>query len=131
MAAETSTIVLQSLVTLAAGGTGTAVVTGLLSRRKTKVEAEKTQAETGRTQAEIVGTGAKTSAEQVDTSLDLVREMRQDMTTLRGKVDELEKWKSGHERRMDAHVRWDGKVWDVLQRAGIDIDPPPPLRAPD
>lgn len=128
MAADTSTIILQALVTITAGGTGAAVVTGMLSRRKTKAEADKTQAETGRTQAEIVGTGASTAAAQVDTAMDMVREMRTDMINLRAKLTELEMWKYRHERRMDAHVRWDELVWSVLQDRGIHIDPPPPLR---
>lgn len=126
---STPTLVIQGLFTLGTGGTGAAVVAGLLSRRKTKAEADRTRAETGRTQAEIIGTGAKTAADQVETAMDLVREMRTDMQTLRTKIDDLERWKAGHERRMDAHVRWDEKVWTVLQQRGIEIDPPPPLRA--
>lgn len=124
-----STWIIQTFFGLGAGGTGAAAVTALLSRRKTNAEADRTRAETGRTQAEISVMDSKTSSEQVVTSLDLVREMRLTQDRMEAKLDRLEAWKLAHELRMDDHIRWDEQVRYELQKAGITVDPPPPLRA--
>jgi cytosine/adenosine deaminase-related metal-dependent hydrolase len=89
----------------------------------------KTQAETGKTAAEVTSVGAGTAAVQVDTAMDMLREMRTDMTAMRGKLESLEGWKATHERLLDAHARWDEQVFGVLTARDIAIDPPPPLRA--
>lgn len=59
------------------------IINAYLSRRKTRAEVGETVARTGKTTAEINDVGATTANTQVDTSLKLMAEMRQEMTTVR------------------------------------------------
>lgn len=133
---DMSTLVLQSIVTLASGGTGAAIIGGIVSHRSTRAAVSKTMAETGKTEAEIVGVDTVTAATQVDTAMDMLREVRIDMAALRAELSaaraeiaSMQQWKTRHERLMDAHVRWDEQVFQVLRDRHIDIAPPPPLRS--
>jgi hypothetical protein len=92
---------------LVAGGSGATVINGLLTRRKARAEADKSQ---------------------VDISMDMVREMRVDMAIMRDEIAGLTVWKRRTEIRLDAHRRWDEQVTVLLQQAGVDVPPPPPLR---
>lgn len=133
---DVSTLVLQGIVTLASGGTGAAIIGGIVSHRSTRAAVNKTVAETGKTEAEIVGVGTSAAVAQVDTAMDMLREVRIDMAAMRaelaaarGEIASLQLWKTRHERLMDAHVRWDEQVFQVLRDRHIDIGPPPPLRS--
>jgi hypothetical protein len=126
---DTSTLVLQALVTLASGGTGAAIIGGIVSHRSTRAAVNKTVAETGKTEAEIVGVGTSAAAAQVDTAMDMLREVRIDMSAMRTELASLQQWKTRHERLMEAHIRWDAQVFQILRDRGVQIEPPPPLRA--
>lgn len=128
MDGATTTLVINGLFSLGAGTTAVAVVNGLLSRQKTKAEAERTRAETGKTDAEIMGVTSTAQATQVETAMVLVREMRLNQDRLEAKINRLETWKLSHERRMDAHIRWDEQIRVVLQQNNIMVDAPPDLR---
>jgi hypothetical protein len=48
-------------------------------------------------------------------------------TKLLDRVDALEAWIDGAERRMRRHSRWDQTAVHVIQQHGIDLPDPPPL----
>lgn len=132
---DMSALVIQGIVTLASGGTGAAIIGGIVSHRTTRAAVDKTVAETGKTEAEIVGVGTSTAVAQVDTAMDMLREVRIDMAAMRlelagarEEITSLQQWKVRHERLMEAHIRWDAQVFQILHDRGIDIDVPPPLR---
>lgn len=134
--ATTAELIVQGIVTITGGGAAAAGLNAFFSRRTTQAAVTKTQVETGRTHADITNVGAGTADVQVNTSLDLLREMRIDLTaaredikSARAEIAALQQWKGHHERLLDAHASWDERVWVVLQERGIKIDPPPPLRA--
>jgi hypothetical protein len=122
-------LIVQGIIVIGGGTAAGAGINGFFSRRVTRATVAKTTAETGKTVAEVTSVGAGTAAVQVDTAMDLLREMRTDMTTMRAKLESLEGWKATHERLLDAHTRWDETVYSVLRERDITIDPPPPLRA--
>jgi DNA repair ATPase RecN len=147
----TSTLILQGLVTAAAGGTGTALIGAVISHRTTKATVSKTVAETGKTEAEVLDVGANTAATQVDTAMDMLREMRTDLGTVRAElaatrselaatrseltnafaqIDVLQRWKTDHEIRMTDHAAWDAEMVQQVRDLGGQIRSAPPLGIP-
>lgn len=84
--ASVAELAVQAIVTISGGGAAVAALNGYFSSRTTRAAVAKAQVETGKTEAEITGVGAGTAAVQVDTSLDLLREMRVDLTAAREEV---------------------------------------------
>lgn len=133
--ASLAELAVQGIVAAGGGGALVAGVNAVFSRRQTRAAVELTRVETGKTSAEIAEVGASTAAAQVDTAMDMLREVRSDMAAaredikaLRAEIASLQAWKTRHELRLDAHVRWDEQVRLVLAERGVEIGPPPPLR---
>jgi hypothetical protein len=78
----------QTIVTVSGGGAVVAGLNAYISRRVTQANIDQTRAATGKTQAEVIDVGAGTAATQVDTSLDMLREMRIDLVAARDEARE-------------------------------------------
>lgn len=150
-------LAVQAIVTLGGGSAVAAALNGYFSRRATAVAIQQTRAATGKTTAEIIGVGAGTAAVQVDTSLDLLREMRTDLTAAREEsreardearaarleaaaaressnaaregMEKLRDWRVRQEHLNTVHSLWDVDVVRRLAAAGIPVLDPPPLNA--
>jgi uncharacterized protein (DUF3084 family) len=146
--ASLAELAVQGIITVGGGGAVLAGINGYFSRRVTKATVVKTIAETGRTEAEIVGVGASTASQQVDTAMDMLREMRTDLTSVRTEltatrlehaatrteltsalrqIDTLQRWKADHEARMGEHAVWDAEMVDQVRDLGGHIRSAPPL----
>ena len=82
-----------SVIILACVGSGalTALVTGLLTRKKAKAEAEKIRAEADKTAAEAKKVAAEAGQIVVDAAVKMVAELRAEVIRLTVRVDALEK----------------------------------------
>ena len=139
--ASLAELAVQGIVTIFGGTAAAAGLNAYFSRRTTHASVAQTQAATGKTSAEINGVGAGTAAVQVDTSLDLLREMRidlervrseavqarEDAAVSRSEIQVLRAWRYRQERLNEAHSAWDALVTTRLAEHGVTLPPPPPL----
>lgn len=122
--ASTAELVVQGIV--AVGGTGVlaAIANALMSRAKSKTEAEMGRADA----AKVLAEGAAVLVEPLRVE---VESLHKQLNEMRGREDQQILSQRARDeylyRMMRAHSQWDSMVAERLRAAGLEIEEPPPL----